>query len=402
MVLSPLTRNYAMSDADLCVFVSNLVNFMTRDATEFAVYAVDTADVTAFKALGDAFEIRPTDEWYMGNVAIATEDKNAKADELRISIRSISVRAENKWGVNSARYRQFGVTGMNKFNDRDLLANARNVHHTATQYLADLASEGLTAPILTAFQTLTNEFESCMNDQSDAIAQRSIKTEERITKGNELYALTVKYCNIGKQSFESTDPAKYNDYIIYATGGGGPLVAPTNFIYDFPSNTFSWSPVVNATSYQIESSDNGTDWAEIYADVLESFIYIPVAGQTKHYRVRARNLAGFGPYSTELTFAYYDSLATPTNLTLSLSGIAKPYLMGLNWNAVPGATQYEVFRSIVPVGEPAGFFTFTQLVNTNYFSDDANPIHRYYFYVIAKNSYLQSGQSGEVFMDLMN
>ncbi len=34
-------RNYTMSDAELCMFTSNLVGLMTRDATEFAAKGVD-------------------------------------------------------------------------------------------------------------------------------------------------------------------------------------------------------------------------------------------------------------------------------------------------------------------------------------------------------------------------
>ncbi|MCX6153678.1 MAG: hypothetical protein NT007_05930 [Candidatus Kapabacteria bacterium] len=50
-------RTYSMSDANLCMFVSNLISFLTRNHTEFALYGVDAGDVTALETLGNASKI---------------------------------------------------------------------------------------------------------------------------------------------------------------------------------------------------------------------------------------------------------------------------------------------------------------------------------------------------------
>ena len=47
-----------------------------------------------------------------------------------------------------------------------------------------------------------NGYEKLMYAQKSAKMLRSVKTDERATKGNEIYTLIVKYCSYGKQIFE--------------------------------------------------------------------------------------------------------------------------------------------------------------------------------------------------------
>ena len=96
MAISNYEREYNMSDADLCMFVSNMLGFMNRDETEFASYGVDAGDISDFEALGNEFEVFPTDEEFKADVSIATEDKDAIVDTLMLGIRKITTREENK------------------------------------------------------------------------------------------------------------------------------------------------------------------------------------------------------------------------------------------------------------------------------------------------------------------
>ena len=108
------SRNYLMPDADLMMFVSNLVQTMTRDATELADFGVLVANITALETLGNAFEVFPPDTFYLGDVGIATADKDAKREALLQATRKITNRGLVKWGQNSAQYRKFGVKGIYK------------------------------------------------------------------------------------------------------------------------------------------------------------------------------------------------------------------------------------------------------------------------------------------------
>ena len=64
MNVKPLDRDYTLSDSELALFTSNLVTFMTRDTSEFAVKGVTAPDITAFETLGNAFETFPPDSYY--------------------------------------------------------------------------------------------------------------------------------------------------------------------------------------------------------------------------------------------------------------------------------------------------------------------------------------------------
>ena len=56
----PVQRNYNMSDAELALFTSNLVGYITRDQADFTPRGVTTVKVTALQTLGNAYyEFKP-------------------------------------------------------------------------------------------------------------------------------------------------------------------------------------------------------------------------------------------------------------------------------------------------------------------------------------------------------
>jgi hypothetical protein len=384
------------------MFVSNLVGFMKRDATEFLAYGVESTDITAFETLGNEFEVFPTDEEYQADVTIATETKEAKADELRLAIRSVSVRAETKFGSNSGKYKKFAVVGMNQFNDRDLLICARRVVHVGGLFLTELASEGLTQAILDSLTATAQDFEDSLNALKDAIADRDIKAEERIAKGNELYSFVSKYCNFGKQIWENVSEAKYNDYVIYPTGTGGggtPDVPPSAPELSYAPGEFYWDEVPTATSYQlVYRSSSETEWLELYAGPFPegSITFEPGEGEWIA-RLRARNSAGYGDWSEEKTV--FIGLRAPENLNLTFLGLPDNFLR-LTWSPVIGADYYEVWRSVVALGLPAGEFTSQGTIPASPYQQVATLGMRTYYYLIAKNATQTSPHSATVFLDV--
>ena len=401
MALPELERDYNMTDADLCMFTSNLVQFMTRDAAEFGNWGVDAADITALQTLGDEFEVFPTDEEFQADVSIAVEDKDAKVDSLRISIRYISTRAENKWGDDSARYKKFGVIGMNKMNDRDLLVCARRVVHVGTGFLADLSSEGLTQQMLDDLLALAQEFENSLNVLKDAIADRDIKTEERRLKGNELYSFVVKYCSYGKQIWENVSEAKYNDYVIYPTGSGGgtPGEPPAAPELSYSPDGFHWDAVPTATSYQlVYRASDATEWLELYSGPLpETSVPFEPGNGEWIARLRARNADGYGDWSEERTVII--GLQPPVIWELIFNPSTNK--VTLQWHASIGAEFHDVYQSVVPLGSPAGAFTLVQSVSGQVYWHDVTTYDvTEYYYVIARNSEESSEPSDTVSVDV--
>lgn len=309
MPIKQLYRDYNFTDAELSQFASNLVSIMTRDSTEFAARGVDGADITALETKQDAFEDFPTDEEYKYAVSIAVENKNTVREQMLVSARNISDRAMLKWGAGSARYKRFGAAGITKLGDKNMLYAARRVHRIGTEYLTDLADEGLTQTMLDDLEASTDTFEDKMNALNDSIIERDTKTEERIILGNELYEFVAKYCEIGKVIWKEVSEAKYNDYVIYPTEHQG-LSKPQNLAVEYvagspPVNHLSWDAVMNATSYDVFVSIRDIGAASGDYNLMDNFTDIfadlqPVNNKRNYYKIKAKNDEDTSDYSDEV------------------------------------------------------------------------------------------------------
>jgi hypothetical protein len=400
MGLNSNQRNYNLTDADLMMFASNLVQTINRDALQFADFGVDDAAITAFETLGNQFETFPPDTFYLADISIATEAKDNARQTLLLEIRKIANRALAKWGENSAQYRKFGVKGIIDINDKALLATARLIVSTATGYIAELTADGLTQDVVDDYETVAQEFEDSLNALNSAIEIRDKKTKDRIALGNQLYALVTKYCSFGKSIWDKVDEAYFNDYIIYSVPPGS-LSAPQGLRFDFPNLAFYWEMVENASSYQVEASIDGTNYFEIYSGSDLVCAYTPIQENFMWYRVRARNANGFGPYSDVLKQGYYAGtiLPSPSNLAVELvSGTANS--VKLTWDEVPSAIRYKIFKSIVAVGDPVGANSNIEQVDTNEFIDTVDSGHRYYYHVTAENGNQWSPVTSDVWIDV--
>lgn len=97
--------------------------------------------------------------------------------------------------------------------------------------------------------------------------------------------------------------------------------------------TISWDVVVGATGYDIEVDDQIVD-----NGLSTTFIHSELTPNTEHtYRVRARSGAGVGEWSEAIT--KITLLGIPTNLIATSTSKS----ITISWDAVPGATAYEVF-----------------------------------------------------------
>lgn len=309
MALKPARRDYSMLDAELCMFTSSLCDSLTRDLADLAAFGMTAPKIASLKALGDAFEIFPPDDVYLGLVMIETDAKNVIMEQVKESIRNLSMRVELKWGLGSGQYKTLGVVGLNKFSEDVLLATARNVHTRMTAYLADLAAFGLTQQMLDDFEDLNESFEVARNSQLEKMQERDIKTRERIEKGNEIYPFVVQYCDIGKRVYAATDPAKYNDYIIYPTVHSG-LSKPQNVsaVYDPltpPNITLSWDAVAEAENYDVYYNIANIGSPAGNYQLLNNYAASPaiipsIIDKRNYFKIKARAEGKSSDYSDEV------------------------------------------------------------------------------------------------------
>lgn len=218
-----------MSDADLAQLGDKAVDLIERDAAELLAYGIDNEDSSFIAEQTQLFKDFPTDEELEGEVSTKTELKDAAADEVKVAVRSIMVRAKNKYGDQSGKYRKFGTKGMDDLDDNNLHRLGKRVVRVATEFLEELEEEGLTQDIIDDLAAKNALFDDGIDDKDEAVRERDISTEDRIELGNLLYEKIVKVFDSGKDYWVNKDEAKYNDYVIYDTpppGEEGPPIDP--------------------------------------------------------------------------------------------------------------------------------------------------------------------------------
>ena len=210
-----LQRIYTFADTFLRRKAIAVVSCVMRDFDFYTTRGVTLERINIFEEMIDEFDKLRDDDQMLGYVVIATEVRNKKAEDLRVALRTHRNMVENKWGIRSFKYRIYKFDRLSQNSDETLHRLARAVRMYAPAHLADLASEGLTQEKIDNINNLDAIFEDAIDNQLSAVGARDISTQDRILKGNLIYKETLRLCNIGKDLFFKTDPARYNDYIIY-------------------------------------------------------------------------------------------------------------------------------------------------------------------------------------------
>lgn len=307
-MIKELTRDYNMTKSELCMFTSNLIGIMNRDSVEMLLKDVTALDITALQDMGDAYELFPDDAYYQGDVTISVEIKNALKESCIIQMRAIIGCAKIKWGASSAQVKRFNASKMSVERDRNLLTMARQCVTLASSYLLDLTDVGLTQAMIDSLSADAQSMEDEMNNISEKELIRDMKTEERLTDGNELYGYVSKYCEIGKIIWQDVSEAKYNDYVIYASQSSL-LPKPQNFtaVVDAgdPTNVnIDFDMVDGALEYLLYYAESeighpsGT-FDYIGTATTNHFDAPLIAGKRNYWKVRAKNETQTSNYSNE-------------------------------------------------------------------------------------------------------
>jgi hypothetical protein len=220
MAKSKKNREFNFEVSELLIKCETTLVAALRDKDQLLEVGFTNEKRLAFQAQLDALKLVSTDDFMLGQQVARTQEKDLARLAVEKSLRTILVIAENLYGVNSGKYRQFGGANLGKLADDQLMRYGRNAAATATSLLAELQPEGVTPAMITALTTKITTFDTALNNQITAIRQRDIITEERTTKANELYRTLVKICTLGKNIWYGVNEAKYNDYIIYDTPTG--------------------------------------------------------------------------------------------------------------------------------------------------------------------------------------
>jgi len=335
MAQNDVQRLFNLTFSDLISFAKSFVVVLTRDLIDLSIFGLTSANITNLSGLISDFEEMRTDIEYEGDVMVKTEAKDVLAEQVREQIRFMSVRAESCFGQNSVNYDLFRFNDINQLSDPELLTALQRITRTSNQYIAVLGAYGVTLALITELEDLATDFSAAMIAQEQSIDARRIATNERTTSANEIYTLVSNYSNYGKKFYVKTNPAKYNDYIIYTSTTPGTLTAPANFAFNYGSLNFTWDAVENATSYEFQSSSDGASYTQYWTGSELDCTLSELPTTLMYFRVRARNANGYGPFSVVIIYDFNTPLIAPSNITLI------PHLSEFRWTEVPTATRYE-------------------------------------------------------------
>jgi hypothetical protein len=207
-------RNYTFSDAELVQLSDKILSHARRDLAELSAYGYTAQRLEQIETLRDEFQMMPDDIEFSATLAGATEEKNAASASVRLTIKSIMARAEAKFGIKSPKYERFGAGELSRQTDSELAKTAHRVVRSGKMYLSELAEYGLTEAILEDLEAKAKVFDDLIDRQEDAIADRDVATQTRRETGNRLYEAITTLSNFGKTIWQSSDQARFNDYIL--------------------------------------------------------------------------------------------------------------------------------------------------------------------------------------------
>ena len=216
-----VVRDYNFSDGRLVTIVNEKIAYIRRDEAQFDSYGIKADMVDALERQTNEFSDTATDVELVADQTEVTAAKDVIVANLQVAIRGVMSRVVLKYPVESAKYRKFGTEALSKQSDAELLVIAARVFRVGTEMLPELEEHGLTARMLDDVNDYRCELQQELVDMKLKIADRDIEQESRVEAGNAIYATLIKYTNTGQSIWETSNVAKYNDYVVYNTKTGG-------------------------------------------------------------------------------------------------------------------------------------------------------------------------------------
>ncbi len=224
-IIAPI---FHLSLAELDQLGDKGVQLINQDQTILANYGVDAAYKAFLETKTQELKDCPTDPELEGKVKNRTEIKDRLADNLKVSIRSLMIRVKQVYREDGGKWSRFGTLGLDKMNDLELAKCGYRVAQIAAEFIADLASKGITQSIIDALHADAKSFDEAIDAQQYYTRLRSCATYDRIMLANQVYAKITELFDYGKDYWGSRDAARYKDYIIYDTPTAKPAVEDGN------------------------------------------------------------------------------------------------------------------------------------------------------------------------------
>ena len=192
---------------------------LTRDQADLASRGITVARIIAFAGLRNTFMNVPQDETMVALISVATNSRDAVVSDIRIAIREVVGIAKNTFGDGSAEYKTFKSGDLSRTDAADLSFLSVTIVARGNAYLAQMATKGLTAAMLTNITTLKGTLDTKIKDVETAQANQLTTTQTRHTAANSLFDEMSAMCDAAQVYYADRNPLKASEYIIYDTVG---------------------------------------------------------------------------------------------------------------------------------------------------------------------------------------
>lgn len=398
-------RNYSKSDELMLEQAQTMRNLFETDKADFIALYLMLADPFSadWQTDIDAAQALPTAEEEEVALRVLTEDVEAQMELGRLQFMRMASYVKLLFPNSTAKQALFGLEQYSAARNKqmkmyDLLQLAYRMSNSA-DYKADLIALGFLQVEITKLDTIAGDLYDANELQEELKRELLVKTQTRLEAYNKVWDSAIAVSNASKQVYVD-DYAKLQQYLLYPEGGGGLPSKVLNLVWDVNTNTFSWTMVPEADSYQLVYAPEGTtEWAEAYAGGGLYVMFSPGAGAWV-FRCRAVNTEGSGAWSDELNILVPGGLPAPANVEVVYFPTPSDYIE-VSWDSVVGATAYKLYHSIVPVGQPAGPFVGSEVpVTSPYVLNNPSAGMRYYYFVVATAPGKMSPHSATEYADV--
>ena len=297
-----VVKKFILSDSDFYFFVTDGIRRIRELLADFVDYGVTEEKLNILEQKFLEYDALPVNNSEDARLSVHLHNKEMKKQSLLGDILKMEVRLSAKYGKKSIVFEQFGMKSRYTFSDEVLESKSRASYFVLSDHKTELLDYGLTDLVLQDYLNKINDFADARITWLDARASRLKNTNNRINLANEIYKEMQKYYTFGRLIYKFKDKELYNRFVTYGSSKSYKLLPPSNLSLDNTEIIINWDSSANATSYQLWRMNDENKWVEIYSGDQTSFKLSELPLKDTKFKVRARNLKGFGPFSEEYEY----------------------------------------------------------------------------------------------------
>lgn len=234
---------------------------------------------------------------------------------------------------------------------------------------------------------LINNFRAGVSGQTPCLGK-----DQKVRFGFALSGVNASLSNITLS--DEADKVVYSSNDQFNIAGEAPVIAnaKAELSADRTNVNLNWDITKKGSGveqYDVFVSKNGSDYNKVKTVRTNSFVYNDLSEQgTYKFKIVPYGGSTQGQEIETNEVSYVAPLDSTT-----LTGTATSKEVALKWNAVTGATEYEVYRTLGFNGEPTLCATVT---NCEYNDKNISEEQPYVYYVVAKNNVNTSNPSNKL------